>query len=217
MTITIAELAIGDPAAAWTQAGFSVDSAAGCWVGGVGVRLVGRGRGTGILGWSLRGLPSDHPSHDLDGVPTTPLDATLTAPPTTHPNGVVGIDHVVMFSPNLGRTVAALAAIGLTPRRERNGELGGELGGRPVRQVFYRLGALIVELVGAPEATGEGPATLWGITYTVADIDATAAFLGARTAPIKEAVQPGRRITTLRHDEFGMSVRTAMISPPARR
>jgi hypothetical protein len=55
---------------------------------------------------------------------------------------------------------------------------------------------------------------LWGITYEVADIDATAAYFGDRTAPVKEAVQPGRRITTLRHHELGMSVRTAMISAP---
>lgn len=53
-----------------------------------------------------------------------------------------------------------------------------------------------------------------GITYTVADIEATAAFFADRTAPVKDAVQPGRRITTVRHREFGMSVRTAMISVP---
>jgi hypothetical protein len=30
---------------------------------------------------------------------------------------------------------------------------------------------------------------------------------------VKDAVQPGRRITTLRTRELGMSVRTALISP----
>jgi hypothetical protein len=40
---------------------------------------------------------------------------------------------------------------------------------------------------------------------SVADIDATASFFGDRTAPVKDAVQPGRRITTLLHHEFGMS------------
>lgn len=213
MTVTIDEFEIGDSADAWTQAGFDVDPDARCTIGGVGIRLVGRDRGTGIIGWSLSGLPSDDPIHELDGVPTTRPSGPVAGPPTTHPNGVLAIDHVVMLSPHPDRTVDALAAIGLAPRRERNGELGG----RPIRQLFFRLGELIVEVVGAPEATGEGPATLWGITYTVADLDATAAFLGARTAPIKDAVQPGRRITTLRHREFGMSVRTAMISAPARR
>lgn len=71
-----------------------------------------------------------------------------------------------------------------------------------------------MEVVGSPDTTGAAPSTLWGITYSVADIDATAAFFGARTAPVKAAVQPGRRITTLRDLELGMSVRSAMISAP---
>ena len=116
----------------------------------------------------------------------------------------------MLLSPDLGRTVESLAAIGVEPRRERDGELGG----RPIRQIFFRFGEVIVEVVGSPTTTSEGPSTLWGITYVVADIDATASFFGDRTAPVKDAVQPGRRITTLRHHELGMSVRTAMISRP---
>ena len=49
---------------------------------------------------------------------------------------------------------------------------------------------------------------------TVANIETTAARLGDKTAPVKDAVQPGRRITTLRNRDVGMSVRTALISPP---
>ena len=207
MTVTVDEFEVGDPADAWARAGFSVDSAAICRVGGVGIRLVGRGRGTGIVGWSLRGLPSDGSLHDLDGVPTTRSDAP-TATPGTHANGVTAIDHVVLLSPDLNRTVESLAAVGVEPRREQDGELGGQ----PIRQIFFRFGEVIVEVVGSPGTTSEGPSTLWGITYVVADIDATASFFGDRTAPVKDAVQPGRRITTLRHHEFGMSVRTAMIS-----
>ena len=211
MTLTVDELEIADPADAWTQAGFSVDSDAVCRIGDVGIRLVGRGRGTGIVGWSLRGLPSDASVDDLDGIPTKRSDKTPAAP-ATHPNGVIAIDHVVLLSSDLHRTVMSLAAVGVDPRRERDGELGG----RPIRQIFFRFGEVIVEVVGSPDTLSEGPSTLWGITYVVADIDATASFFGARTAPIKEAVQPGRRITTLRHHELGMSVRSAMISAPVR-
>ncbi len=211
MTLTVDELEIADPADAWTQAGFSVDSDAVCRIGDVGIRLVGRGRGTGIVGWSLRGLPSDASVDDLDGIPTKRSDKTPAAP-ATHPNGVIAIDHVVLLSSDLHRTVMSLAAVGVDPRRERDGELGG----RPIRQIFFRFGQVIVEVVGSPDTLSEGPSTLWGITYVVADIDATASFFGARTAPIKEAVQPGRRITTLRHHELGMSVRSAMISAPVR-
>jgi hypothetical protein len=210
MTVTVDEFEVADPPDAWTRAGFSVDSGGGadavCRIGSVGIRLVGRASGTGIVGWSLHGLPAG-PVDDLDGVPTVRSCGT-TATPAAHPNGVIAIDHVVLLSPDLARTVSALGAVGLEPRRERDGELGG----RPIRQVFFRLGEVIVEVVGSPDTAGEGPATLWGLTYVVADIDATVAFLGDRTSPAKDAVQPGRRITTLRHDEFGMSVRTALIS-----
>jgi hypothetical protein len=133
-----------------------------------------------------------------------------SAAPAEHTNGVTAIDHFVLISPDLGRTVESLATIGVKPRRERDTELGG----RPICHIFFRAGEVIIEVVGPPEAAGEGPAALWGITYLVADIDATASFFGEHTTPIKDAVQPGRRITTLRHYALGMSVRSAT---PSRR
>ena len=211
MTITVDAFEVADPADPWMRAGFSVDSDAVCRIGGVRIRLVGRGRGTGIVGWSLRGLPSNGSLHDLDGILTTRSDAVAAAP-ALHQNGVTAIDHVVLLSPDLGRTVESLATVGVEPRRERDGQLGGRL----IRQIFFRFGQMIIEVVGSPETAGEGPSTLWGITYVVADIDATAAYFGDRTAPVKDAVQPGRRITTLRHHDLGISVRSAMISAPIR-
>jgi hypothetical protein len=207
MTVSVDGFDVADPANAWTRAGFGVDADSVCRVGNVGIRLVGRDHGTGIVGWSLSGPPADGSLHDVDGVPTTKSEA-LTATPGTHANGVTAIDHVVLLSPDLNRTVGSLAAIGVEPRRERDGELNG----KQIRQIFFRLGEVIVEVVGSPETAGDGPSVLWGITYVVADIDATASFFGDRTAPVKDAVQPGRRITTLRHRDFGMSVRTAMIT-----
>ncbi len=203
MTVTIDEFEVADPPDAWIRAGFTVDSDAVCRVGGARIRLVERG--SGITAWSLRGLP---PAVGLvDGIPTKD-SATAPARPATHPNGVTAIDHVVVMSPDLDRTVAALAAIGVAPRRERDGELGG----RRIRQVFFRFGEVIVEVVGSPETAGVGPSTLWGITYVVADVDATALFFGDRIGPVKDAVQPGRRIATLRHRDLGMSSPTAVIS-----
>ena len=205
--VTVDEFEVADPADAWVQAGFSVDSDAICRVGGVRIRLGGRDRGTGIVGWSLRGLPADGSLHDVDGIPTTRSDAVAVMP-AGHANGVLAIDHVVLLSPDLRRTVESLTAIGVEPRRERDAQLGG----RSVRQIFFRAGEVIIEVVGSPETASEGPSTLWGITYVVADIDVTAAYFGDRTAPVKDAVQPGRRITTLRHHELGISVPSAMIS-----
>lgn len=205
MSITVDELLVADPPAAWTSAGFTVGADSVCVVGTVRIRLTGEG--SGIVGWSLRGVPAHRPIDDVDGIPTRRSEAAAPAP-TAHANGVTAIDHVVVLSPDLDRTVAALTAHGVDPRRERHREIGG----RPIRQVFFRLGDVVVEVVGAPGTAGDGPSTLWGITYVAGDIDATAAYFGHRTAPVKDAVQPGRRITTVRHREFGMSVRTAMIS-----
>lgn len=204
MTVTVDEILVADPPEAWTAAGFSVSDGL-CRVGGVGIRLVGREHGAGIIGWSLGGVDTT----ELDGIPTTVSDAGSVAP-TEHANGVTGIDHIVLFSPDLDRTVSALAAVGVPPRRERLGDLGG----RPIRQIFFRFGAVIIEAVGSPDTVGQGPSRLWGITYTVTDIDQTAAYFAGRTTRVKDAVQPGRRITTVHHQEFGMSVRTAMLSAP---
>lgn len=217
MTPALASLRVADPAEAWTRTGFGVDMDAGgddgvCRIGGVRIRLVGREQGAGILGWALRGLPAGIRRDDVDGIPTT--NAQDDAPtPATHPNGVTAIDHVVVMSPDLDRTVGSLSTLGVEPRRQRDAEIGG----RPIRQIFFRFDDVVIEVVGSPNTAGTGPATLWGITYVVADIDATAAFLGQHTTPVKPAVQPGRRITTLRHRDMGMSVRTAMISPDPRR
>ena len=198
------ELTVGDEPEAWASAGFTVDADGICRVGSVRIRLAGEGERRGLVGWSLRADVGG----DLDGVPTTRSDQPK-AEPASHPNGVTSIDHVVLLSPDLGRTKEALEQVGFEARRERDGELGGA----PIRQVFYRLDDVILEVVGAPDAAGDGPSSLWGITFVADDIDAAAAYFGKNSSPLKDAVQPGRRITTLRHRELGMSVRTALISP----
>lgn len=203
------ELVVADSAESWRAAGFTVDPDAVCRIGPVRMRLVGRERGLGIVGWSLRGLPEG--TTDLDGVPTT-VATTSPGEPVAHPNGVVGIDHAVLMTPDLARTVAALEAIGVEARRERDAELGGA----KIRQVFFRFGDVILEVVGSPDTAGEGPSTLWGMTYVVDDIDAAVAYLDGHTSPVKDAVQPGRRITTLRHRDLDLSVRTALITPHLR-
>ena len=50
----------------------------------------------------------------------------------------------------------------------------GSSGGGPIRQVFFRLGDPILEMVGPPEPSGDGPARFFGLALTVADLDATA-------------------------------------------
>ena len=209
MGVTIDEILVGDPAEAWQAAGFAVDDDGTCRIGTVRVRLVGRGGGKRILGWSLRDAPDARLADGtLDGLPTTASQA-LPASGATHPNGAVHIDHVVLLSPDLARTTAALQSVGLEPRGERETESYGA----PMRQVFFRLGEVILELVGQPGTAGEGDAGFFGLAITVADLDAAAAQLGEHLGSIKDAVQDGRQIATLRHRDLGMSVATALMSP----
>jgi hypothetical protein len=195
--ITIGEIRVGDSPDAWRAIGFTVADGV-CEINGVLVRLTGSG--TGITDWTLRGFPRDFAS--IDGIPT----ATSTAEPSgssSHANGVTRIDHVVLMTPDLGRTAAALTELGLEIRRERDAGA--------FRQLFLKLGDVILEVVG-PQQTGSGESHLWGLTFVVDDLDATATFLGDRIGRVKDAVQPGRRITTLRGREIGVSPAIAFMT-----
>jgi hypothetical protein len=209
MGVTIDEILVGDPREAWEAAGFTVDDDGTCRVGTVRVRLVGRAGGQRILGWSLRGAPPARLADGvLDGLPTTGSEAAPVEP-ASHPNGATHIDHVVLLSPDLTRTAAALGALGLEPRGERDTESYGA----PMRQVFFRLGEVILEVVGQRDGAGEGDSGFFGLAITVADLDGAARLLGDHLGSIKDAVQEGRRIATLRHRDLGMSVATALMSP----
>jgi hypothetical protein len=209
MGVTIDEILVGDPPDAWEAAGFDVDEDGSCRIGQVRVRLMGRDGGKRILGWSLRDAPPARLADGtLDGLPTTASDAPPVGP-GKHPNGSLYIDHVVLLTPDLARTTDALAAIGLTPRGERDSDTYGA----PMRQVFFRLGEVILELIGQPGTAGEGAPGFFGLAITVEDLEAAGALLGEHLGDSKDAVQDGRRIATLRHREVGMSVATALMTP----
>lgn len=211
MGVTIDEILVGDPPEAWADAGFTVDDDGTCRIGMVRVRLVGRDGGKRILGWSLRGAPEARLADGrLDSLPTT----ASSAPPATgatHPNGALYIDHVVLLSPNLPRTAQSIESLGVEQRGERETDTYGA----PMRQMFFRLGEVILELVGGTEP-GEGDPGFFGLAITVADLDAAALRLGEHLGEAKDAVQDGRRIATLRHRDLGMSVATALMSPEPR-
>lgn len=190
---TIDELVIADEPGAWRELGFAVDGDAAD-VGSVRLRLVGRGERRGIVRWYVR----DARSLELDGLETYASERPLVAG-AEHPNGVVSIDHVVVLTPDLDRTAEVLRGAGFDFRRMREGATPGG----SVRQAFFRMGEVILELVLAPEGTSaardpNGPARLWGISFLVADMERTAEVLGERLGAPRDAVQPGRRIATLR-------------------
>jgi len=82
-------------------------------------------------------------------------------------------------------------------------------------QAFFRLGQVIVEVVGDPRRTDSGQARFYGLAFTVTDIEATAAYLGPRLRPTKPAVQPGRLIATLDWS-VGSQLPMAFMSRPTR-
>ncbi|HEV3046881.1 MAG TPA: hypothetical protein VGY13_05915 [Solirubrobacteraceae bacterium] len=185
------------------------EDAAGDWAAGQGAAAAGAQRARGILGWSLRGIASA----DLDGLPTRVSDAPEPAPAPAHPNGVVAIDHVVAISPAFERSVAALREAGLDLRRVREEPTPA---GAP-RQAFFRLGHEILELVAEPEEVvarggrAGGPARFWGLALLSEDLERTVAAFAPHVSEIRAAVQPGRRIATVRR-EAGLGVPLALMS-----
>jgi hypothetical protein len=209
MTPTIDEIVVGDPPEAWVAAGFTVDPDGGCRIGSVRVRLVGRAMGKRILEWSLRDLRTDGVvDGTVDGLVTT-INNRPAAEPAAHPNGSTVIDHIVLATPDCDRTIAALESAGFAALRTRHVDTYGA----PMRQTFFRAGEVIVELVGPDEAGSDDPARFFGLAMTVADLDRTVEMLGDDVTRPKDAVQPGRRIATLRHRDLGMSVATAFMTP----
>jgi hypothetical protein len=208
---TVDELTVADAPAAWSALGFEVDGDV-CVLGDVRIRLAGAGADRGLTGWSVRGLDSA----ELDGLGTTRSARQAPVEPPPHPNGVTAIDHVVAITPALERTILALQGAGLDLRRIREQPTPA---GAP-RQAFFRLGATILEVVQEPpeaiERAGgdDHPAFFWGLALIAPDLDATVAKLGEdRVSEIRPAVQPGRRIATLRR-AAGLTVPVALMSPP---
>ena len=173
-------IVLGDPPEAWEQLGFAVEDG----VVALGEeRVLLSGRGGGILEVTA-------PQVRADGVEGLPLRAgeAHDAATAAHPNGASVVDHVVVLTGSLGRTVAALQAAGLDLRRSAG------------KMAFLRLGPSILEVV----ERGGDPARFWGLVVVVPD---PGAVPGA--GPAKDAVQPGRRIATVR----GLGTELALMSP----
>jgi len=181
-------IVLGDPPEAWEALGFRVED------GLVALgeeRLKLTGRGGGILEITAPGLTADHP----DNLPLRAAEgrrATAAGEEegevAAHPNGAFAVDHVVVLTGSLDCTVTALEDAGLDLRR------------RDERMAFLRLGSYILEVV----ERGDDPARFWGLVVVVDDPESVP---GA--GPAKNAVQPGRRIATVK----GLGTALAVMSP----
>lgn len=225
-------LVVGGPVRRWTDLGMSVLDGGDLPLPGTGIRVTDGGE-PGLRGWVVSG--ADASISEIDGVPTIHAPIGRAAPAesaagpaspvelveqvgqvglqaTGHPLGVRAIDHVVVNTDDLERTCGAIAdALGAPLKRVR--DLGR------ARQGFHRVGrrrdnGLIVEVVERPDAPA-GRASLWGFVLIVDDIDAACRLLGPDlVGDPKDAVQPGRRIATVR-DSAGLGLPLAFMTPDA--
>lgn len=156
----------------------------------------------------------------VDGVSATVLDDSKLpdmSKPVHHKNGVTSVDHIVLRSADLAKTKKAFEDIGVSLRRERSDVYPG------VTQLFYRpAGELIIEVAAPSEgSSGDNPLAakthksfLWGATLNVNDdLNTAKGLLKDSLSDIRKAKQAGRKIATLRHKNFGISVAIALMTP----
>lgn len=207
----IRRISLGDEPDAWSAIGFDVaaqvrtSGAASVRLGNTTVVLTGTG--IGVSGWTIDGITGS-----IDGMVTLASRAEESIRSgEPHPNGITAIDHVVVNTGDVGRTAAALSGAGLQCRGDRSTTSYGS----PMRQQFYWLGDVILELVGPDEGepTSDEPASLFGLALVSNDLDATVAALGDLAGTPKDAVQSGRRIAGISGDRVGVSLPLAVMSP----
>ena len=113
---------------------------------------------------------------------------------------ITAMDHVVVSSADPERAAALYGArLGLDMALDRSHPDWGRL-------MFFRCGDLIVEVVHRPDARADKD-KLWGLSWRVADIDATRARLasaGIDVSEVRTGRKPGTRVLTVRNGTCGI-------------
>jgi catechol 2,3-dioxygenase-like lactoylglutathione lyase family enzyme len=127
-----------------------------------------------------------------------PRSAATSAAP------ILGLDHVVVSTEDPERAAALYGArLGLDMALDRSHQDWGQL-------MFFRCGDLIVEVVRRPgqdAAMDKAHDRLWGLSWRVADIDATRARLvsaGIDVSEVRIGRKPGTRVMTVRSGTCGI-------------
>jgi hypothetical protein len=201
----IGELVIGGSRANWALVGINFSHDGVFAIGEIGLRI-DETLPPGMHSWVLSNI--DSTIRSIDGISTTANVGTVRSEQNDVQGFVLtplGIDHVVVNTPDLERTSHAVhEATGAELKRIRDA-------GNGVRQGFHRLGDVIIEIVSAPSMPA-GNASLWGFVLNVADVNDVAAYLGPDVlSPPKPAVQKNRLIATFR-GAVGLGVAVALMS-----
>jgi catechol 2,3-dioxygenase-like lactoylglutathione lyase family enzyme len=120
----------------------------------------------------------------------------------TSPASVTAMDHVVVATADPERAAALYGArLGLDMALDRSHPDWGQL-------MFFRCGDLIVEVVHRPgKDTDAARDRLWGLSWRVADADATRARLlsdGVEVSEVRAGRKPGTRVLTVRSGTCGI-------------
>ena len=206
------QLIIGGEAEAWSSVGFDVmELASGESVSQIGsVQLLFDPTGErGISGAAVYGMSGAIDSLKFDMGPNLTSSSIDAYPRSVHPNGVTQIDHLVVTTADCDRTTRAFESSGIHPRRVRT--FGNDQA--KMRQTFFWLGDVILELVGPDQSEANSHAMFWGLALISDNLQATADYLGEKCTQVKPAVQPGRKITTIKTREIGITTSLAVMSP----
>jgi len=125
-----------------------------------------------------------------------PRSAATSAAP------ILALDHVVVSTEDPERAAALYGArLGLDMALDRSHQDWGQL-------MFFRCGDLIVEIVRRPVAGADQTHDkLWGLSWRVADIEATRARLlaaGIDVSEVRAGRKPGTRVMSVRNGTCGI-------------
>ena len=161
------------------------------------------------LVWPSEELPSGALEIAFDGVQSgADLDGIECAEFISTPDGLESsdslIDHVVVMTNNLERTCEAVTEVTGCPLK-RVREVG------EIRQGFHRVGegGVVLEVV---ERADVSRTSLWGLVIATPSFDDLVQAAGDLVSEPKDAVQPGRRISTVKA-KAGLGIPVALMTP----
>ena len=202
----ITALKTSDPRSTFAQVGFNLSNDEVISLNDVDIIFdESQGSHAGLISWGWSELPEG--VTEVAGIPAFVWEKRKVDDESSHhKNTVVSVDHIVLHTNNKDKIKAKLRALGMEPRRERS-DIYPDM-----TQIFYRPGnGPILEVVANDHFSDVN--YLWGATLVVEDMKCAKKELGNYATEPKSALQPGRKIMTLRHDSLHFRTNMAFMTP----